>query len=183
MPSHLGLTEGTSLVVEDVDPESPAKKVEIQKDDVLTHCKDQAFVNSSQLGALIEESVKGEEIPIRYIWEGTHGPLSVWLSVRKRSLRIANNYSGIRSVREFLAERGESKNRAVSIITQDSEGSVKLFMKPESSWILIKDSKDQKVYEGKFNFATDGEVLPDEFGESLELIRRFEEKIAREELN
>jgi S1-C subfamily serine protease len=72
------------LIVKYVDSESPAKRFEIRKYDVLTHFKDQALVNPAQLGALIEESVKDEEIPIRYLREGKQGTLSVRLSDRER---------------------------------------------------------------------------------------------------
>lgn len=165
------------MIVEYVDSESPAERFEIRKYDVLTHFKDQALVNPAQLGALIEESVKDEEIPIRYLREGKQGTLSVRLSDREWILRVSDDSSGIRFVSDSLTVGRESKNRSVLIITQDPRGSVELVVKSDSSWILIKDNKGQKIYEGNFKTEADRAELPAAFGKSLELIRSFEEKI------
>ncbi len=176
LSSHLGLTLGIGLVVEYVDPESPAEKFEIRKHDVLTHFKDQALVNPAQFGVLIHESTKDEVIPIRYVRKGKRGTLSVRLSDREKILRVSDSYSSVQTVSDSLTSGRESEARSVSIITQDSTGSIRLVLMPNFSWISIRNNKDEKVHEGSFKIETDGAELPDEFEESLELIRSFEKE-------
>jgi len=79
---HLDLPEGTGIVVEFVDPESPASKV-IRKHDVLHLLNDQILVNQQQLAALIRMHEPGDEVSLTLLRKGKKTIVSTQLAEKE----------------------------------------------------------------------------------------------------
>lgn len=175
LSSHLELEPGVGLVVEYVDPESPAEKYGMAKYDVLTHFEGQLLVQPNQLGSLIEGSAAGEDLKIEFIRHGESHALVVQLAVRNsESSQVVGDNSVI-----SLSSMQVPQKRMLSVSTVGPEGSVKVVLNGESRWFSIRDDRGQKVYEGYLEPINDRVRLSDEFKASLNLIRSLEEKISK----
>jgi hypothetical protein len=64
---HLGLPEGVGLVVDFVEPDSPAQKAGLKQYDILTKLNDQVLVNAQQLAVLVRTHKAGEEVKLTLV--------------------------------------------------------------------------------------------------------------------
>lgn len=71
------------LVVNYVDPESPAAKAGLQRFDILTKLGDQILVNPPQLQTLIQTKDKGTQVTLTFIRTGETKTISVTLGEKK----------------------------------------------------------------------------------------------------
>ena len=79
---HLDLPAGTGIVVDFVDPESPAAET-IHKHDILYKLNDQILVNHSQLAVLVRIHKPGEKITLTILRKGKKQELSVQLAEKE----------------------------------------------------------------------------------------------------
>jgi hypothetical protein len=67
---HLGLQEGVGLVVDFVEPDSPAQSAGFKQYDILTKLNDQILVNAQQLAVLVRSHKANDEIKLTLIRGG-----------------------------------------------------------------------------------------------------------------
>lgn len=67
---HLDLPEGVGLLVDHVDPDSPAKAAGIEKCDVLHKLDDQILINFHQLAVLVRTFKPGDEVKLALLRKG-----------------------------------------------------------------------------------------------------------------
>ena len=76
---HLGLQEGVGLVVDFVEPDSPAASAGIKQYDILTKFNDQILVNAQQLAVLVRAQKAGDEVKLALIRGGKEQSLTAKL--------------------------------------------------------------------------------------------------------
>lgn len=83
LADQLKLPAGVGLVVESVDPQSPADLAGIKAHDVLHKLGDQLLVNPQQLAALIRAAKPGEDAALQAIRQGAPTTLTAKLIARE----------------------------------------------------------------------------------------------------
>ncbi len=83
---HLKLQDGVGFLIEFVEPESPAAKGGVRKDDILTRLDDQILVNVSQLRTLIRMRSPGTVVALGLIREGK--PVTVKVEVSEKDIPV-----------------------------------------------------------------------------------------------
>jgi hypothetical protein len=79
LQKQLGLPEGVGLVIEFVDPNGPAKKAGVEKDDVLHKLNDQLIINPQQLAVLVRTFKPGDKVKLTLIRQAKPVPVEVTL--------------------------------------------------------------------------------------------------------
>ena len=79
---QLKLPDGTALVVDFVQPNSPAQKSGIRQYDLLLKLNDQLMINAEQLAVLVRTFKPGEEVHLTLLREGEKQSVSVTLAER-----------------------------------------------------------------------------------------------------
>lgn len=77
---QLKLSRGLGLVVDHVEPDSPAAKAGLKQYDILQKLNDQLLINSHQLGVLVRSQKAGDELKLHYIRAGQSGEVKVTLA-------------------------------------------------------------------------------------------------------
>jgi hypothetical protein len=80
---QLKLPEGTALVVDFVQPKSPAQQAGMKQYDLLVKLNDQLLINSEQLAVLVRTFKPGEEIHLDLLREGERRSVGVKLVERE----------------------------------------------------------------------------------------------------
>jgi hypothetical protein len=80
---HLGLPEGVGLVVDFVEPDSPAQAAGLKQYDILTRLNEQILVNSQQLAVLVRSYKAGEEVKLALIRGGKEQSLTAKLKEKE----------------------------------------------------------------------------------------------------
>jgi len=70
MADQLKLARGTGLVVDFIEPESPAATAGIRKHDILTKLDDQLLVNAEQLSVLVRNHKPNDKVSVTLVREG-----------------------------------------------------------------------------------------------------------------
>ena len=76
---QLKLAEGTGLIVEYVEPKSPADEAEIKPYDLLVKLDDQLLVNPEQFAVLVRMHKPGDSVKLTLLREGEHKTVSAKL--------------------------------------------------------------------------------------------------------
>ena len=76
---HLGLPEGVGLVVEFVEPDSPAQSAGLKQYDIIKKLDEQILVNAQQLAVLVRSRKAGDEVKLSLIRGGKEQTLSAKL--------------------------------------------------------------------------------------------------------
>jgi hypothetical protein len=80
---QLRLPDGTALVVDFVQPNSPAQKAGIRQYDLLLKLNDQLLINAEQLAVLVRTFKPGDEIHLTLLREGERQSPSLTLAERE----------------------------------------------------------------------------------------------------
>jgi hypothetical protein len=80
---QLKLAEGMGLVVDFVEPGSPAEQAGVQPYDVAVRLNDQVLINAPQLAVLVRTFDPGAEVTLTVVREGKETPLKVKLVERE----------------------------------------------------------------------------------------------------
>jgi hypothetical protein len=67
---QLKLPDGTGLVIDFIQPDSPASKVGLKQYDLLTKLNDQILVNAEQLSVLVRTFKPGNKVRLEFLREG-----------------------------------------------------------------------------------------------------------------
>jgi protein involved in polysaccharide export with SLBB domain len=80
---QLKLAEGMGLVVDFVEPGSPAEQAGVQPYDVAVRLNDQVLINAPQLAVLVRTFDAGAEVTLTVVREGKETPLKIKLVERE----------------------------------------------------------------------------------------------------
>lgn len=96
--AQLGLDPGFGLVVEEVMPNSPAKKAGIEEHDILVAFEDQRLVNMQQLMTLVRSRRKDDVVTFTVIRSGKESrmPVTIGEHMDRPSLPIQPRFFGAR---------------------------------------------------------------------------------------
>jgi hypothetical protein len=83
MREQLKLTKGVGLVVDAVEPKSPAELAGIKQHDVIEKLNDQWLVNVEQFGALLRSMKSGDEVKLSVIRQGERKEIKAKLEERE----------------------------------------------------------------------------------------------------
>jgi hypothetical protein len=90
MREQLKLTKGVGLVVDAVEPKSPADDAGIKQHDVIEKMNDQWLVNSEQFGALLRSMKSGDEVTLSVIRQGERKEIKAKLGEHEEHTGTAN---------------------------------------------------------------------------------------------
>src|SRR5438046_5165278 len=82
---QLGLAKGFGLVVEYVEPNSPAASAGVQQNDILKMLNDQILIEPSQLRKLLQTFPEGTEVTLTVLRKGQEQKLTVKLAKKEVS--------------------------------------------------------------------------------------------------
>lgn len=80
---HLGLPAGVYISVGAVQPDSPADKAGLRKNDILTHLDDQLLVNPQQFQQLVRMRKEGDTVTVKHLRAGKEMTSKVTLAERE----------------------------------------------------------------------------------------------------
>lgn len=92
---QLKLPKGVGLVVDYVEPKSPAEEAQLKQYDVLHRLDDQLLINAHQFAVLVRMHKAGEEVALTVIRRGEERPIKVKLVEREVMALDANNPWGM----------------------------------------------------------------------------------------
>lgn len=145
---HLGLSEGSGVLVGDVWKDSPAAKAGIEKDDILTAVDGYEVKGSADFLRLLSEKKAGDEVKIDLIHKGAKKSVILTLADRPQDLSWPNPQPGDRL---FSPDgHGAFKNfrffgpgsRRGRLILEGPEGTEHVIPLPDSVWKLGDVSKE-----------------------------------------
>src|SRR6266487_2292420 len=95
---QLGLTKGLGLVVENVEPNSPAASAGIQQNDILKMLNDQILIEPSQLRKLLQTFSDGTDVTLTILRKGQEQKITVKLAKKempqRHSMMPGENHDG-----------------------------------------------------------------------------------------
>jgi hypothetical protein len=90
MREQLKLAKGVGLVVDSVEPKSPAEVGGIKQHDVMEKLNDQWLVNTEQFGALLRSMKSGDEVTLSVIRQGERKEIKAKLEEHEEQTGAAN---------------------------------------------------------------------------------------------
>ncbi len=113
LSSQLGLLPGDGLVVIYVQPESPAAKAGLKKNDVLVGLGDQLLVHPGQLRKLVRRQKEGDTIDLKFFRSGKKQELSAKLA---KTTERADTLEGTK--REYQVQLDPQNSESVHEFTR-----------------------------------------------------------------
>lgn len=95
LSEQLKLPKGVGLIVDFVEPKSPAEEAQLKQYDVLHRFDDQLLINAHQFAVLVRMHKAGEEVTLSVIRRGEERPIKVKLVEREVMALDANNPWGM----------------------------------------------------------------------------------------
>lgn len=192
---QLALPRGTGLVVEHVDPESPASQAGLQQYDVLEKLNDQILVNSQQLGVLVRLQKPGDEVTLSVRREGKPQTLRAKL-VEKEVLVMDETPWGMPAIAGFAGEAVElpegavrvfgegrfdpdrlrrlARERAANLVWQDDQHVLRVTTKEGLKRLLATDKDGQVLFDGPIDSPEQRKTIP---GDILAKLEKLESQV------
>ena len=162
---QLGLSHGVGVVVEMVDPNSPAELAGLQPHDVITQLNDQLVINVQQLSVLVRLQKPGSAIKLRVLRKGEPTECSVQLA--ERTLPVLDENRANPAI--VLPRPGVG--RSCSVITHtDGDDVITLVTRDDDRHLTVKDLQGTTLYDGPLNTADDEAKVPDPIREKLKRV-------------
>lgn len=169
---QLGLSHGVGVVVEMVDPSSPAEQAGLQAHDVITQLNDQLIVNVQQLSVLVRLQKAGSAIKLHVLRKGQPAELSVQLA--ERTLPVLDENRANPAI--VLPRPGVG--RSCSVITHtDGDDVITLITRDDDRHLTVKDLQGATLYDGPLNTADDESKVPDPIREKLKRVMANTDRI------
>lgn len=178
---HLALPKGVGLVVERVEPDSPAMEAGLKEFDVLYKLGDQLLVNTEQLATLVRINNPGDEVTLTIIREGK--PLEVKAKLVEREVAIAPQFEPrnmvfprgqidlLRELEVPLPEIvGGRAAQSAKIVVADNEHTLTITVKDGARTLLATDKDGTVIYEGPIDTKEQVDELPEEIREKVRRI-------------
>ncbi len=182
---QLKLPDGTGLVVEFVQPKSPAEQAGIKQYDLLVKLNDQLLINPEQLAVLVRTFKPGEEVKLTFFREGerqSHGVKLVEHDVPPLSdfqMQYFNdampNPRAMEPVREnpFGPVNGAGGGER-SLTWLDGKKQITVNVAEDQKSITITDTRSGKVlYQGPIDAVDKQKDVPKEAKDAIERLKQF----------
>lgn len=185
---QLGLAEGVGMVIDHVEPNSPAANAGLEKHDVLHKLDDQLVINTPQLSVLLNMHDGGDKVKITVIRGGKSKAIPVTLERRKvRKLTVSKEiiermFRPRMKVPEELRRRpreGDSEDRerregsrgrktVGSMLSMDHGGmSVRMKVTGNKATLHVTDKDGKEIYSGPVKIDESGRVHAPEGNEKV----------------
>lgn len=170
LQSQLGLPDGVGLIVQYVDPQSPAQAATVEPHDVLWKLNDQILVNGEQLGVLVRTFKPGDEITLTLFRQGKPRTATVALG-EKEVPKLADGSAGRVAIPELRPLRAmPGKSRSVMTIT-DKDIEIRLLETDGDRRVVARNTKEGKVlFDGPINTPEQCAAMPAEIRQMVENI-------------
>jgi len=160
---QLGLRRGTGLVVEMVDPKSPAEQAGLQPNDVIVQMNDQIIVNVQQLSVLVRLQKPGETVTLRVLRHSQPADVKVQLAERVMPV-LEEQHLMLPPI--LLPHPGVGRS-CVTITHVDGDDEIKLSTRDGDRHLTIKNSTGELLYDGPLNTSEDEAKVPAGLQEKL----------------
>lgn len=204
--AQTSLGEGEGLMVDFLQPNSPAVAAGFKVYDILVNFEDQRLVSGDQLATLIRSTGCGKAVKMGILRNGKSQELSATLCEAPPVINQGVLAENSEDLAELLAKNPEvakvfpdllkrlSKHfpetvgkphgssppsLAKSMNMSDSEGSVEIAAKDGGHKVLVKDSAGTMLYQGNLNTPEDRQKIP---ADILKRIECLEQKASAVEL-
>lgn len=182
---HVDLPKGVGLVVESVEPDSPASAAGLQQYDILHKLGDQLLINTNQLSVLIRLNTPGTEVTLSVIRQGK--PMEVKAKLVERELPVQQfpqidimPLPGAGQGRIEIPELPElpglddlpvpgrlHRSSQAQIVVSDNEHVLKVTIKDGRRTLLATDKDGSVLFEGPVDTPEQIEALPDSIREKV----------------
>lgn len=186
--AQLGLPRGMGLIVDAVEPGSPAEKAGLRKHDVLYMLDDQLLVTPEQFGILLRSMEPGRTVSLVLFRSGRQQTVKAALGQRERPAREYRVPVPIPEelLQRMLPEDGTllpaPDNGAVSVITSrrafemswsDPQHTLRLRGGTgDSMRLVVEDAEGNRIFEGAVDTAEQRAALAASIREKLEEMER-----------
>ena len=180
---HVDLPPGVGLVVEEVEPDSPAATAGLKQYDILHKLGDQLLINSDQFAALIRMNKPDTEVTLSVVRAGK--PLEVKAKLVEREvpvrqlpqLDIMPLPPGVRGridLPDWLEDGDDlplpgrmSRASQAQIVVSDNEHVLKITVKNGKRTLLATDKDGTVLHEGPIDTPEQVEALPESIREKV----------------
>jgi hypothetical protein len=186
---QLKLPEGTGLVVDFIQPKSPAQQAGIRQYDLLVKLNDQLLINSEQLAVLVRTFKPGDEVRLSMFREGERQTVPVTLAEHDLPPlgEFMNQPVPYPEVRSVPSVPGTRRNNSMPgrqsdgpIIERNErsltwlDGKHQITINVDNKVLTVSDAKTGRVmFKGTLD-ALDGQAnLPEEVKDALERVKEF----------
>ena len=176
---QLGLSRGTGVVVELIEPKSPAEAAGLQTHDVIVRMDDQLVVNVQQLSVLVRLQKPGTPLSLHVLRHGE--PLEIKVLPAQRDLPLLDEMRpGLPPM--ILPRPGVG--RSCSIVTHtDGNDVITLVTREDDRHVTVKDLQGNLLFDGSLNTSDDELKVPASLREKLHRVMansdQFKELMAR----
>jgi hypothetical protein len=180
---HVDLPPGVGLVVEAVEPESPASAAGLQQYDILHKLGDQLLINTDQFSTLIRMNKPDTEITLSVVRQGK--PLEVKAKLVEREVQVRPfpqldimplppGLRGRIDLPDWLEDADDlplpgRMNRAsqAQIVVSDKEHVLKITVKNGKRTLLATDKDGSVLHEGPIDTPEQVDALPESIREKV----------------
>jgi len=190
MRQQLHLPRGVGLVVDFIEPKSPADEAGLHQYDVIEKLDDQILVNPQQLAVLVRLRQPGDSVKLTAIRDGQRLPIDVKLVEREvpplEELRLGNaepagppvlgenDWPGLPNfpVRHIgpAALALPQSDGALHIVWNDGSADLTLSGRGEHRFLVYRDKVGQIVFRGPVDTAEQRDTIPKDLRERLQLL-------------
>ncbi len=170
---QLSLPPGVGLVVDSVDPDSPAEQAGIQPHDVLHKLDDQILVNVQQFAVLVRTCKPGERVALTVIRKGQ--PIRSEVTLAERMLlpidespqRVQPSTGATQPIP--LPRPGTGRMSGV-ITHTDNDHIITITTHDDSTSVTVKDRTGKVICEGPLDTPEDRAKIPADLRAKIERI-------------
>lgn len=175
---QLNLPDGVGILIDDIDPNSPASAASLQANDLIEKLNDQWVINVQQFSVLIRMQKPGDTIRLRVIRHGQ--PIDVKVSLAEKALPVLDEAPNwLRGGPSPYPRPGTG--RVTGIVTHsDSTSTITIIAHESDRQALIRDHSGKILFEGPINTPDDLNKLAPDLREKVERIEKSSEEHFRE---
>lgn len=179
--------KGIGLIVERVEPKSPAEDAGLQQYDILEKLDDQWLVNSEQFGVLIRMHNPGDEVTLTVIRQGQ--PQQIKAKLAEKELPVLGmagdfGWAGAFAVppigdivvgapelkfTPLMVELGQlAGDTNTNVVISDPEHTLKITTKDGKRNLVASDANGVVIFDGPIDTEEQRAMLPEEIEKKLE---------------
>jgi CTP:molybdopterin cytidylyltransferase MocA len=186
--AQLALPQGIGLVVDAVEPDSPAAKAGLQQHDVLHKLNDQLLVNWEQLATLIRTFKAGDEVALHAIRQAKPVVLSAKLAEKEVPEQVgpAIDIEGMPGMAlqqwlpdgfrlrpgeggwDVLTARPGIAGRTAALSINDGNRALDITIEGGVPTVVARDAQGKLLFQGRLKTADDLKAVPDDIRRLLQ---------------
>ncbi|PYK48631.1 MAG: hypothetical protein DME51_11045 [Verrucomicrobia bacterium] len=178
---QLGLAKGFGLVVEYVEPNSPAASAGVQQNDILKMLNDQILIEPSQLRKLLQTFPEGTEVTLTILRKSKEQKITAKLAKKevpqRHSLIPGGNHDPAGEIRILSRDNGALRATKIDlgnaqIVFSDDKGEMKLENLDGKKLLTVKDAQGKLIFSGPVESKEDLNKLPADARERYEKLQQ-----------